>query len=120
MTIVSTTNKTTRVFTVQNLPQADAKRICDFLQGAVYAWCKDHPDEWFGLRDLMGGENGNWGGTPLQELYDRHRAAGSGEAEAESKAASDGGRLLKRVLHDDGREFKAKRAYRTALYRWVR
>jgi hypothetical protein len=86
----------------------------------VYVRCKNNPDEWFGLRDLMGGENGNWGETPMQELYDRHRVAGSGEKEAESKAALDGGRLLKRVLDDDGRKFRAKRGYRTTLYQWVR
>lgn len=41
-----------------------------FIQGAVYCWCKNRPDEWFAARDLFGGENYYWEGTPLMPLYD--------------------------------------------------
>ena len=39
--------------------------IYSFLQGAVYCWCKNFNDKEFALRDLMGGENFEWTGTPL-------------------------------------------------------
>ena len=42
-----------------------------FLQGAVYCWCKNRKDEWFAARDLLGGDNYYWQGTPLFPLYKR-------------------------------------------------
>ena len=41
-----------------------------FLQGAVYCWCKNRKDDWFAARDLLGGNNYYWQGTPLIPLYD--------------------------------------------------
>ena len=39
-----------------------------FLQGAVYCWVKNRSGQPFALRDLMGGENFEWMGTPLYAL----------------------------------------------------
>lgn len=118
MTIKSTPNKTPRVYQVRNIPPAEEARILAFLQGAVYLWCKDHPADWFGLRDFMGGANNDWNGTPMQGLYDRHAQTMS-SAGASRRAAMDGGRLLKRVLDSDGREFESRKGYRTAEYRLI-
>jgi hypothetical protein len=41
---------------VSGISDEEKQRILDFLQGAVYCWCKNRKDEWFSLRDLMGGE----------------------------------------------------------------
>ena len=40
---------------VKGIDANQLKRILDFLQGAVYCWCKNRENEWFSLRDLMGG-----------------------------------------------------------------
>jgi hypothetical protein len=102
---------------VMNLSVADEKAIMDFLQGAVRVRCKEDKG-WFGLRDLMGGENGDWRGTPMQRLFDRHHAAGASDAEAKRKAGIEGGHLLKRVLHEDPRRrYHSARNYRTAVYK---
>ncbi|HEY0025903.1 MAG TPA: hypothetical protein VGB24_23640 [Longimicrobium sp.] len=118
MTIKSTPNQTPRIYRVRNITQQEEERILDFLQGAVYLWCKDRPADWFGLRDFMGGANKNWHGTALQGLYDRHAVTMS-PADSSRRAAIDGGRLLKRVLHADAREFEARKGYRTAEYRML-
>src|SRR5690349_13674520 len=60
---------------VTGVTDRDLARIRDFLQGAVYCWCKNRADEWFSLRDLMGGENFQWQGTPLLALYEKHQLA---------------------------------------------
>ena len=61
-----------RLKNVTRLLPADRDRILDFLQGGVYCWCKNRPTEWFSLRDLMGGENFFWQGTPLIALWIKH------------------------------------------------
>jgi len=55
----------------------DLKAIKNFLQGAVYCWVKNRKDEFFAARDLMGGDNFNWHGTPLYCLYEKHSIKGS-------------------------------------------
>ncbi len=57
---------------VTGLTRQQEGDIRNFLQGAVYTWCKNRKDEWFALRDLMGGDNYDWSDTPLQVLYDKH------------------------------------------------
>lgn len=46
--------------------------MCDYLLGAVHVWCRDRyrHGEWFAVRDLLGGPNYYWQGTPLMRLYD--------------------------------------------------
>lgn len=85
--------------------------IIDFLQGAVYCWCKNRPDEWFSMRDLMGGDNFYWEGTPLMSLYEKHISKGKNNPEAIDRAGKDSGWLLKRVISDDKRGFKTKRRF---------
>ena len=59
----------------------DAKQaaIRNFLQGVVYCWCKNRKNEWFSMRDLMGGENYFWQETSLIELYNAHDNGTTGD-----------------------------------------
>lgn len=94
-------------------------RICDYLQGAVYCWCKNRKDEWFSMRDLMGGENFQWQGTPLYALYKKQVTAGVLGQEATTGAGKDSGWLLKRVISEDLRQFETKKEELIRKYRWV-
>ena len=110
---------------VRETSEADKQRIKDFLQGAVYCWCKNRPDEWFSIRELMGGENYYWQGTPLIVLYEKHSNKDKSYDEAVKGAAIDSGWLLKRVLSDDRREFKPDdqddpQDFGIRSYKWIR
>ncbi len=100
---------------VHGITNEHKARICDFLQGAVYCWCKNRPKEWFSLRDLMGGENYYWQGTPLIPLYEKHQAV----ADAVERAGKDGGWLLKHVIDIDKRRFETREAELIRQYRWI-
>ena len=90
-----------------------------FLQGAVYCWCKNRKDEWFTARDLLGGDNYFWQGTPLYALY-THYLEGNIENHdyAVEEAGKAAGRLLKEVLINDKRTFATEEGY-TRRYRWT-
>ena|ERR1700733_11683990 len=103
--------------TIGGISDDEITAIRNFLQGAVYCWCKNRPDEWFSLRDLMGGENTRWAGTPLLALYEKHE--GSSE-DPVLQAGQDGGWLLKRVISEDLRRFETREAYRIREYHWLR
>lgn len=79
----------------------DKQRIVDFLQGAVYCWCKNRMGEPFSLRKLMGEENYFWQGTPLIRLYEANENSDD-PVKAAGKCA---GWLLKQVLAKDNRVF---------------
>ncbi len=89
--------------------------IKNFLQGAVYCWCKNDKDEWFSLRDLMGGANFHWQGTPLIKLYEKHRY----KKDSVKSAGIDAGWLLKAVINDDERVFETRKRELIRQYRWV-
>lgn len=57
---------------VTGIQDDDKQAIINFLQGAVYCWCKNRKNEWFSMRDLMGGDNFFWEDTPLMVLYEKH------------------------------------------------
>ena len=97
----------------------EKQRIRDFLQGAVYCWCKNRQDEWFSLRILMGGENYDWNGTPLMALYEKQVKAGVSGQAAVDQAGKEGGWLLKRVISDDDRVFETKEEEQNRKYRWI-
>lgn len=73
---------------VNGLSSSDYQRIYDFLQGAVYCWCKNQTGS-FGLRDLMGGSNFFWEKTPLIALWNKHKASGLSDDDALVAAAKD-------------------------------
>jgi hypothetical protein len=86
----------TEIRDVLEISSNEKSRIYDFLQGAVYSWCKNRKDEWFSMRDLMGGDNFDWNGTPLQVLYNKHASKGKNYETAVKDAGKDSGWLLKK------------------------
>ena len=101
---------------VTGISEDEKKDIFNFLQGAVYCWCKNRKDEWFSMRDLMGGDNYYWEGTPLIVLYDKHNNAGSDDPI--KSAGKDSGWLLKKVIKADKREFETKEESFIRIYKW--
>lgn len=97
---------------------ADEERdIINFLQGAVYCWCKNRKNEWFSLRDLMGGDNYYWDDTPMIKLWEKHNNLK--KADPVDEAGKDGGWLLKKVVQKDKRKFETKEEDRIRKYRWI-
>ena len=101
---------------VANLDENKVQRIKDFVQGAVYCFCKNCPNQWFAVKDLFGGENFYWQKTPLFELYTWH--AQKRESDAIEMAGKDVGWILLNVLHFDKRTFELKRDY-VNIYKWT-
>jgi len=101
---------------VTGITQEQKQRIWDFLQGAVYCWCKNKPSEWFSMRDLMGGENYYWEGTPLIALYEKHEGRCSDPV---NEAGKDSGWLLKKVINEDKRRFDSIQDELIRKYRWT-
>lgn len=107
---------------VHGISDKQKQSIIDFLQGAVYCWCKNRPEEWFSMRDLMGGDNSHWQRTPLLVLYEKHEDKKNKEWQevAAANAGKDSGWLLKRVIEDDKREFYTKKEELIRKYLWKR
>lgn len=91
-----------------------------FLQGAVYCWLKNRPEEGFSVRDLVGGVNFDWNGTPLYCLYEKHKNKGKNNPEAIEEAGKDAGWILKSTLHEDQRSFEKYDKGLTNGYKWVK
>lgn len=104
---------------VHGVTDEQKELIKAFMQGAVYCWVKNRRDEPFAVRDLMGGENFEWDGTPLYVLYEKHITAGKDSEAAIDSAAIDLGWLVKTVLANDKRHFTAGKAGMVNSYRWV-
>jgi hypothetical protein len=104
---------------VSGIEENDKERIRNFLQGAVYCWCNIQGNNWFSLRDLMGGDNSNWDGTPLFALYQKQENAGLSDPAAIEQAGKEGGWLLKRVISDDRRSFDTRIAELIRQYQWI-
>ena len=104
---------------VTGISQDQKQRIVDFLQGVVYCWCKNRKDEWFSMRNLMGGDNYYWQGTPLLPLYEKHEKKGKDWESAVKDAGKDSGWLLKKVICDDKRTFETKKEELIRKYRWI-
>ncbi len=101
---------------VRNINDRDKERIIDFLKGAVYCWCKNQKNEWFALRDLMGGDNFHWQETPLIKLYDKH----ANSNDSVNLAGKDAGWILKKVIIEDSRRtFETKKESMTRKYRLI-
>ncbi len=93
--------------------------IKSFLQGSVYCWVKNRKGKLFAARDLVGGDNFDWSGTPLKILYDKHIAKGKNNKDAIDEAGRDLGWILKLVLHEDKRTFSSSDAGMAKGYKWI-
>jgi len=109
----------TEIRDVHGIEEKEKQRIIDFIQGAVYCWCKNRPNEWFAMRDLMGGENFEWKRTPLYCLYQKHINLGKESNIAVLDAGKDAGWLLKRVIADDKRVFNTEVIGLVRHYSWT-
>ena len=105
---------------VTGITEEDQRRIRDFLQGQVYAWCNARTDDWFSARDLLGGLGSDWTGTPMIVLYEKHINQGKDEEQAIADAGKDAGWLLKSVIDQDIRTFETREANLIRNYRWMR
>jgi len=126
---MSITNDDQPARNIYSLPEFGPAESRAFIQGAVYCWCKNKPGDVFAVRDLFGGDNTDWGGTPLQTIYgywsssyrEQHPELSDDEIhdKAADQAAKDVGWLVKSVLQDDRREFESSDAGMAKGYRWV-
>jgi hypothetical protein len=103
---------------ISGITDAELDQIKRFLQGAVYSWSKNRKGEFFSARDLMGGDNYNWNGTPLQSLFDYQQALGKNYDDCVRGAGIALGWVLKEVLHSDKRTYLCDYNGRTARYIW--
>lgn len=94
----------------------EKQRIKDFIQGAVYCYCKNNKGKAFTARDLFGGENYDWSGTPLVKLFEWHQQNGS--SNPVEMAGKDIGWLLLDVIIEDCRLFEIIEGY-THEYKWI-
>lgn len=101
---------------VADLSANQRQRIKDFIQGAVYCYCKNNPNQYFAAKDLFGGENYNWEGTALIDLYNWHEQKDS--SDPVGMAGKDIGWLLLDVIIEDKREFELRENH-THEYRWT-
>jgi len=111
--------KPSQVRDVHGITDAEKSLIKAFMQGAVYCWIKNRKDEQFAVRNLMGGENFEWCGTPLFVLFQKHIDAGKANKAAIESAGKDLGWLVKAVLHEDKRTFEVGKGGLVSMYRWM-
>jgi hypothetical protein len=106
---------------VHGFSSIEIGRMLDYLLGAVHVWCCDRHGEWFAARDLLGGANYYWQGTPLMRLYEYYYKQSDGDEDySVAQAGRAAGNLLKRVLiEDEKRCYETRQGY-TREYRWVR
>ena len=103
---------------VSGISDVEKELVKAFMQGAVYCWVKNRRDEQFAVRDLMGGENFDWNGTPLQVLYNKHIKLGKDDESAIKAAAIDLGWIVKGLLDADKRTFMVVKEGLVNQYRW--
>lgn len=101
------------------ISESELNLIKAYLQGSVYSWIKNREGEIFAARDLVGGQNFDWDGTPLYCLFQKHKDAGKDDDSAVAEAGKDLGWILKTVLSEDKRTFETHEKGLTKGYRWV-
>jgi hypothetical protein len=104
---------------IRGITDTEKALIMAYMQGAVYSWVKNRKGEKLAVRDLVGGENYQWKGTPLLVLYQKHIKAGKDKQSAIKAAARDLGWLVKTVLSEDKRMFEVSKGGLVSTYRWV-
>ena len=110
------TNNNSPAKSVTGLNDQEIQAIKNYLKERVNDWIKKNPSEPFTLSDLVGKENANWEGTPLQRLYDKNSHFND-ERKQYAQAAKEAGHLLKQVLEEDSKTFSLeKRRNNTYTY----
>ena len=108
-----------KVRRVHGITTAQYQAIRAFLQGAVYCWCINRREDPFVARDLVGGDNKDWRGTPLMVLYEYYLDGNDDNYDyAVTETGKAVGRLLFEVLANDRRVFDTWEDY-TRTYRWM-
>lgn len=111
---------THRAGSIRGVPDADIQRMLDFLQGAVRARCADCEGLQFAARNLLGGANYFWEGTPMEVLFTKYIAEGYSTEAAIEEAGKSAGHLLKRVLiEDNNRTYRLGDAGMANGYTWL-
>lgn len=103
------------------LPNDHTRDLIDvYLQGGVYALLINATSNEFATRDIVGGENRDWEGTPLQSIYDGLvKEYSPDKKKAYDRAAIEVGYLLKEVLLKDRRDFShVDSSDRAKHYKW--
>lgn len=92
-----------------------------YIRASVNAVCNYDKNAEFSVRTLFGGDNRDWGGTPLQKVFEYHfYVDGKSKDEAASRSAIDIGILLKSVLENDERTFELVRQDTGKIYKLKR
>ncbi len=112
------TNENNKYKNITCISENEQQNILCYLQGAVYCWCKNRKNENFSLRDLVGGENYFWQGTPLFVLYEINEKKHEVK-KAVKEAGKIAGHLLKKVVIIDKRKFETYREGLIRKYKWV-
>lgn len=105
---------------VNGIAAVDLQQIDAFLREILDARLQSQPDEWFSLRDLLGGVNRIWDNTPMQRLYEKQIDKRLPEAKAVRLAGQEAGRLFARVIAADARRFRTKIDKMIRNYQWAR
>ena len=107
-----------RIYNISaDLPQQEIEMAKAYIRDAVITFCQNNPGQSFAVRDLFGGENRDWRGTPLQAIYEYHAAAGA--ANPRDNAGKDVGKLMKIVLSKEDGYYIQSQSGKTKLYRKV-
>ncbi|MGL4986241.1 MAG: hypothetical protein ACRC5H_03780 [Treponemataceae bacterium] len=88
------------------LSRAQISAIEAHILNLVNTWCINNGSKKFTIRDFAGGQNYNWNGTPLIDLYNWHRNNNSTDPEYD--AGMDAGRILKRILCKNTKAFNTQ------------
>lgn len=102
--MIENTSQTVRKVSAK-IPETEIALAKAYIQGAVHAHCSSDPASELSVRILFGGDNRDWGNTPLQAIYEYHKDIKKAKDPA-GDAAKDVGWLLKAVLTEDARTFE--------------
>ena len=106
---------------VSGIKPEELEAMLHHLDGLVRGYVIGRKGVVFTIRDILGGDNFVWTGTPLQRLYEIYDEAGYSEEDCIKCAGQAAGRLLKRVIIEiDGMTFELHEAVdgRVNGYAW--
>jgi hypothetical protein len=83
---------------IEGIAQGEQEKMEAYVKDSVLTYISEYPNNPISVKTLFGGENWNWGETPLQSLYDKYKNAGNTDKDAFNNAGKNAGTLLKNVL----------------------